>query len=94
MNILFIHGNFPGQFANIAPEMASRLGAKVVFLTLAENSQNIVLPGVTNARFSLHRDINPETHHYLQATEEAVLKGQAVVRALNGLVQRGLCQML
>lgn len=89
MNILFIHGNFPGQFTNIAPEMASRLHANVAFLTLAENQQNINLPGVTNIRFSLHRSSGQETHHYLQPFEEAILKGQAVVRAIYGLSSKG-----
>lgn len=89
MNILFIHGNFPAQFANIAPEMAKRLDAKVVFLTLAENYQNIQLPGVVNVRFALHRSPGEQTHHYLQVFEEAVLKGQAVLRALHGLSEKG-----
>ena len=89
MNILFIHGNFPAQFANIAPEMAKRLNAKVVFLTLAENDQKIQLPGVINVRFALHRSPGEQTHHYLQVFEEAVLKGQAVLRALHGLSEKG-----
>ena len=89
MNILFIHGNFPAQFANIAPEMAKRLNAKVAFLTLAENDQKIQLPGVINVRFALHRSPGEQTHHYLQVFEEAVLKGQAVLRALHGLSDKG-----
>ena len=89
MKLLFIHGNFPGQFANIAPEMAKRLGAEVVFLTLAENSQKIRLPRVKLIRFALHRNVGKETHQYLKVAEEAVLKGQAVLRSLHQLVESG-----
>lgn len=89
MNLLFIHGNFPAQFANIAPEMAKRLRANVVFLTLAENAQNIELPGVKVIRFALHRDVGEATHQYLKSAEESVLKAQAVLRSLHQLVENG-----
>jgi glycosyltransferase involved in cell wall biosynthesis len=39
--------------------------------------------------FQRARDPRPETHHYLHASEEAVLNGQAVLRALDGLLQEG-----
>ena len=85
MNLLFIHGNFPGQFKEIAPELASRVNGKTYFLSLSDNLQNIVLPRVQFRQFKLHRDVRSETHAYVQATELAVLKGQAVLRALDQL---------
>jgi glycosyltransferase involved in cell wall biosynthesis len=85
MNLLFIHGNFPGQFKDIAPELASRVNGKTYFLSLSDNPQNIVLPRVQFRQFKLHRDVRSETHAYVQATELAVLKGQAVLRALDQL---------
>ncbi len=85
MNLLFIHGNFPGQFKDIAPELASRVNGKTYFLSLSDNPQNIVLPQVQFRQFKLHRDVRSETHAYVQATELAVLKGQAVLRALDQL---------
>ena len=85
MNLLFIHGNFPGQFKDIAPELASRVNGTTYFLSLSDNPQNIVLPRVQFRQFKLHRDVKPETHAYVQATELAVLKGQAVLRALDQL---------
>ena len=78
MNLLFIHGNFPGQFKDIAPALAGRSGGRTIFLTLSENRQGIQLPGVETRLVQLHREINPEVHQYLQATELAVLKGQAI----------------
>ena len=79
VNLLFIHGNFPGQFANIAPEMVNRLSARFMFLTLAENAQKIELAGVQNIRFALHRDVGEATHQYLKSAEESVLKAQGGV---------------
>ena len=85
MNLLFIHGNFPGQFKDIAPELASRVNGKTYFLSLSDNPPTIVLPRVQFRQFKLHRDVKSETHAYVQATELAVLKGQAVLRALDQL---------
>lgn len=87
--ILFLHGNFPGQFLEIAPFLAASLQARVVFLTLSNNPQNINLRGVQCHRFGRHRKAGNETHHYLQSVEEAVLNGQAVVRELLALRSQG-----
>ena len=88
MNILFIHGNFPGQFKDIAPSLARNNNGKVYFLTLSDNPQNIKLPGVCMRQFKLHRDVSSEIHNYVQSAELAILKGQAVMRALNQLYEK------
>ena len=85
MNILFIHGNFPGQFKDIAPALAQRSGGRTIFLTLSENAQGIQLPGVETRLVKLHRDGDPDIHQYLRAMEVAVLKGQAILRELHRL---------
>ena len=85
MNLLFIHGNFPGQFKDIAPALALNTNGKTYFLSLSDNPQNIVLPRVQFRQFKLHRDVGSETHAYVQSAELAVLKGQAVLRALDQL---------
>ena len=87
--LLFLHGNFPGQFLDIAPFLAAKLGARVVFLTLSNNPQGIVLPGVKCHRFEKHREAGKETHHYLKTVEVAVLNGQAIVRQLLSLQSQG-----
>ena len=33
MNILFVHQNMPGQFANLAAHLAATPGNRVIFLT-------------------------------------------------------------
>ena len=88
MNILFIHGNFPGQFKDIAPSLARNNAGKIYFLTLSDNPQNIQLPGVHLRQFKLHRDVSNDIHDYVRSSELAVLKGQAVLRALNQLHQQ------
>lgn len=89
MNLLFIHGNFPGQFLKIAPFLASRVGGRTVFLTQSENPQNLKLPGIDVVRFQSHREVSSSTHDYLRQPEECVLRGQAVVTALDQLLQQG-----
>lgn len=85
MNILFIHQNMPGQFKHLAPLLA-REGHRVYFLTKACRQK---LPGVTECVYPAPRAIRKETHHYLRRFEDAVLHGQAVVRAIGGLRQKG-----
>ena len=36
MNLCFIHGNFPGQFKDIAPSLAAKSGGRTIFLTLSD----------------------------------------------------------
>ena len=47
VNILIIHGNFPGQFLHLAPYLVTQ-GHKVVFLTESDNSQALRLHGGCN----------------------------------------------
>ena len=88
MNILFVHGNFPGQFKDIAPSLARNIDGKTYFLTQSDNPQNIELPGVYLRQFELHRDVREEIHDYVKSAELAVLRGQAVMRALHQLHQQ------
>ena len=37
MNLLFIHGNFPGQFLDLAPYLALHAADRTVFLTESDN---------------------------------------------------------
>ena len=89
MNLLFIHGNFPGQFIHLAPLLAQRCGGRTVFLTQSDNPQGIALSGVELMRFATHRDIRPDGHPYLRSSEQAVLRGQAVIKVLEQLRGQG-----
>lgn len=87
MNFLFIHANYPAQFKNLAPLLAGS-GHQVVFLTQREDAQKYRQQGINIINYSLHRPPSRNTHHYLQDTEEAILQGQAILRALNDLRSR------
>ena len=89
MNLLFIHGNFPGQFLDIAPFLARQSADRTVFLTESDNPQGIELPGVELVRFMPHRQPAEGMHAYLRPSEEAVLRGQAVLRAVLNLSEHG-----
>lgn len=94
MDIVFIHGNYPAQFRHLAAALGQAGEHRVFFLTARNDAETQPMPGVAIRRFALHRSVNAGTHHYLMASEEAVLKGQAVLRALHGLVEEGVTPRL
>ena len=89
MDVLFLHGNYPGQFPQLAAGMARQPGNRVVFLTNREDPEVVPLEGVEVRRFERHRDTTPGIHPYLRSSEEAMLNGQGVIRALAALLQEG-----
>lgn len=89
MDILIIHGNYPAQFRHLCAGFAANPTNNVVFLTGRADATKEPIPGVDIATFQTHRAVHPHTHTYLQATEEAVLQGQAVIRSIDQLIQGG-----
>ncbi len=89
MDFLFIHKNYPAQFRALAHALAQDSSHRVVFLTNRTDPEVYPLSGVTVRRFDPHREVNPQTHHYLRATEAAVLTGQAVLRECAALAASG-----
>jgi glycosyltransferase involved in cell wall biosynthesis len=89
VNILFIHGNYPAQFQSLARLTGADARHRVVFLTARADAASDPIPGVEIRQFQKARDPRPETHHYLHASEEAVLNGQAVLRGVDQLLQEG-----
>lgn len=87
MKILFLHRNFPAQFRHLATHLAKDKNNQVVFLTNRKDSPS--LPGITKVLYGLHREVKPETHHYLRFTEEAILHGQGALRSAIALRRRG-----
>ena len=90
MDFLFIHGNYPAQFRHLAALLGQNPEHRVVFLTARQDARRDALPGVEVHTYGCHRTPNPGTHHYLQASEEAVLQGQAALRAVADLLDGGL----
>jgi glycosyltransferase involved in cell wall biosynthesis len=90
MDFLFIHGNYPAQFRHLAALLARDSGHRVVFLTARQDAAKEALPGLEIRTFQCHRTPHPGTHHYLHDSEDAVLQGQAVLRELAKLLNKGL----
>ena len=89
MNLLFIHNNFPGQFLDLAPYLARHAADRTGFLNQSDKPQGIDLAGVKLVKFALHRQPADGVHSYLRPSEEAVLRGQAVLRAVLKLSEQG-----
>ena len=90
MRLLFIHQNFPGQYLHLTRHM-HRLGGHEIF-GLGE-TVNIktrgVIQGITTLGYATPEGAGQGTHHYLQSTEAAVRRGQAVARSLLELKGKG-----
>ena len=89
MNLLFIHSNFPGQFLDLAPYLSRHIAERTLFLTESDNSQGIELADVELVQFLPHRQPAEGVHAYLRQSEHAVLRGQAVLRAVSKLIDQG-----
>ena len=94
MDIVFIHGNYPAQFRHLAAALGSTEAHRVIFLTDRVDAASQPIQGVETRQLAMHRMPCESTHHYLVATEEAVLKGQSVLRALHELLQEGVIPRL
>ena len=86
MRFLFVHQNFPGQYARLLAHLARDPANQIVFLTRNANRD---FPGITKIVYKPSREAGKETHFYLRSLEEAVLHGQAVARVALRLKKRG-----
>ena len=86
MNVLFIHQNMPGQFKHLAPMLARDKRNRVVFLT---KRNDVMLQGVGRAAYKAPREVSKDAHPYLRLQENAVLHGQRVAKAIEGLKRDG-----
>lgn len=86
MRILFVHQSFPAQFRYLVPALVKQSENEVVFLTARRLGQ---LPNCRKILYHPSREVNTQTHHYVQPLELAVLHGQAVFRSAQKLKQEG-----
>ncbi|NHZ40074.1 glycosyltransferase family 4 protein [Massilia aquatica] len=84
--VLFVHQNFPGQFKRIAAHLA-RDPAYEVLAIGKEGCPG--LPDVRTLSYKLHRTQAKETHHYARPFESGILHGQASLRVLLALKEKG-----
>lgn len=88
-NIFFMHNSFPAQYLNLAPYLA-RNPENNVFFIAKENSINAQLKGVTLALYKQPDEKQSqwiESCGPLRPAAEAVVDGQAVVRAMEWLAR-------
>lgn len=95
MDILFIHGNYPGQFRLQAQALAADGRHRVVFATerrsiaAAEIPAGLELVTLQPPQIEASQGASPAIHPYLRASQDDIRLGQAVVRQLLDLHQRG-----
>jgi glycosyltransferase involved in cell wall biosynthesis len=86
MRILFVHQNFPGQYAHLLAHYSSDPANEIVFLTQRANAP---FAGIRKIVYRLSREGRAQTHAYVRPIERAVLHGQAVARAALRLKEEG-----
>jgi glycosyltransferase involved in cell wall biosynthesis len=86
MRLLFIHQNFPGQYAHVLRRFAADPGNEIVFVT---RHANAAMPGIRKIVYRLQREVGEKTHFYVRSVEEAVLHAQAVARVAFSLKRQG-----
>lgn len=86
MRLLFLHNNFPGQYARIIRHLSGRKGFEILAVSRAGNRQPSPVPRID---YEPHRRASEQVHPALRYTEEAVIRGQAVYKALMPVRARG-----
>ncbi|RVT82109.1 glycosyltransferase [Rhodobacteraceae bacterium CCMM004] len=88
MNIFFLHQNFPGQFAHLAPALAAR-GHKVLALTTRVDKAQ-TWRGVQIAPYRFAPPKDQVCHPWMNTMNQAVHRGAAVYRAGLEVRQKGI----
>jgi glycosyltransferase involved in cell wall biosynthesis len=87
---LLIHQNFPGQYLYLAQYLRNMGGHEVVGIGEAKNIKaRGSIRGITTIGYPTPDPAGEKTHHYLQSTEAAVRRGQAVARSMLDLKKQG-----
>lgn len=84
VNILFVHQNFPGQFAHVAPALAAR-GHRVIALSITGRD----LPGVTVLRYRPDPPATCTSVGLARDLETKIVRGTACLRAMAKLNSDG-----
>ena len=87
MKVLFIHQNYPAQFKNLAPALASA-GHEVLALSLREHPVPM-LNGVRLVTYRPQRSTSPGVHPWVGDFETKAIRGEAAFRAMMQLREAG-----
>jgi glycosyltransferase involved in cell wall biosynthesis len=86
MRILFVHNNFPGQYRRIVERLRGDKNYNLLSASLAKNEQPAV---ISRVGYKPHRTASTQIHPALRYTEETVITGQAALKALLPVRQKG-----
>lgn len=87
MKLLFIHQNYPAQFKQLAPALASA-GHEVVALTLKQHPSPM-LDGVRLVVYRVSRGSTIGVHPWIGDLESKAIRGEAAYRAMLALREQG-----
>lgn len=86
MRILFVHNNFPGQYARIVRYLKNRRDVDMLAGSLASNKQSAPIKSIG---YMPHREARKDIHPALSYTETSVIRGQAVYTAFMPVKAKG-----
>lgn len=86
MRILFVHNNFPGQYARIVRYLKGRRDVDMLSGSLETNSQPAPIKRIG---YKPHREATKGIHPALRYTETSVIRGQAAYVAFLPVKKRG-----
>ena len=79
LRALFVHKNFPGQYAHLAPVLAERVGVQVYGMG---EKPGVVVPGVRYVDYGTPTGPAEQTHRYIRSLDGAVRRGQMIANRL------------
>jgi glycosyltransferase involved in cell wall biosynthesis len=79
LRALFVHQNFPGQYAYLAPSLAERAGVQVWGVG---EKPGYAAPGVRYIAYGPPRGAGEQTHRYIRPLEAALRRGQLLANKL------------
>lgn len=88
MKLLFLHQNFPGQFAHLAPALAADPQNEVVALRL-QRGAGLAWKGVRVVTYHPSRGSTPQIHPWVVDFETKVIRAEAAFHACQQLRREG-----
>jgi glycosyltransferase involved in cell wall biosynthesis len=86
MRILFVHNNFPGQYARLVRHLKGRRDVDMLSGSLASNQQQ---PLIKRVEYTPHREVRKDIHPAVRYTEMSVIRGQAAYTAFMPVKKKG-----
>jgi glycosyltransferase involved in cell wall biosynthesis len=79
LRALFVHQNFPGQYAHLAPALAERAGVQVWGVG---EKPGYSAPGVRYVAYGAPKGAGEQTHRYIRSLEASIRRGQLLANKL------------